>query len=145
MRSTTILTDVCSLGPASGPFLMGFVTFRAGWHWIYWTLVIVRLLYETFRMRLTGFEPQVNVVQFVLYIPFGPETRYVRSTHQKDATATPPAPKSTTRQGYFNFTRIDPEPLRFYDFYQPILLASKASIFIPAISYAIIFNFSSVL
>ena len=79
---------------------------------------------------------QTNAVQFLLYIFFFPETLYLRAR---------PHHKSAFQQEYLTFGRIDPEPLHFYDFYQPILLAGQASIVIPAVSYSIVFAFAGVL
>lgn len=46
---------------------------------------------------------------------------------------------------YLQFRRIDPTPLRLYEFIQPLSLFRYASIVIPTIAYSIVFGFCSVL
>jgi len=73
----------------------------------------------------------------VLFFFLGPETRYIRQgVHHKG---------SAFHQEYLNFSRLDPSPLRLFEFLQPILLYKYASILIPTVAYAIVFNFVSVL
>lgn len=43
------------------------------------------------------------------------------------------------------FGRIDPTPLRFYDFIQPLSMVKYLSVVIPAVAYAMVFLMSSVL
>lgn len=80
---------------------------------------------------------QVNAVQFVLYLFFGPETRYV-------ATTSDPR-RSGFRQEFLTFRRIDPTPLRVWEFLQPLSMAMRATVMIPAAAYAMVFLFGSVL
>lgn len=97
---------------------MGFVTYHLGWRWVYWTFAII------------------NGAQFVGYLFFGPETRYLG----------PHPPGMTAFQAeYLRVRRIDPTPFTLRDFYQPLLLARYRSIVVPAVSYAIVFGFCSVL
>ncbi|GIJ97910.1 hypothetical protein Aspvir_000016 [Aspergillus viridinutans] len=56
-RYMDVWTLMISLGVPIGPFLFGFVTYRTGYHWIYWILAMI------------------NGGQFILYLFFGPETR----------------------------------------------------------------------
>ena len=109
-----------TLGPPTGPFIMGFVAFHVGWRWIYWIYVII------------------NAVQFLAYLFFGPETRYLRTVSDNDH-------RSAFKKEYLTFRRIDPTPLTIRSFYQPALLARYPSILIPTIAYTIIFGFTSVL
>jgi hypothetical protein len=80
--------------------------------------------------------PQINGAQLILYIFFGPETRYIRlgTSH----------PTSALKAEYFNFARIDPRPLHINDFIHPLALITKPRILIPAIAYAMTFLFGSV-
>lgn len=43
-RYLGVWTVMVTLGVPSGPFLLGFVTERVGWRWIFWVLAIVRFL-----------------------------------------------------------------------------------------------------
>ncbi|CAK7200462.1 hypothetical protein SEUCBS139899_003157 [Sporothrix eucalyptigena] len=113
-------TTMVTLGVPIAPFLFGFAVVRVGYRWIYWTLAIT------------------NGVQFILYFFLGSETRYI------DHTVGQEAPRS-----YFgrllHFRRIDPTPLRAYDFIQPLVLGRFACIAIPAAAYAMIFLWGSVM
>ncbi|KAJ9268914.1 hypothetical protein DTO212C5_5115 [Paecilomyces variotii] len=111
-------TLLVTLGPPTGPFIMGFVTYHVGWKWVYWIFAIV------------------NAVQFFGYLFFGPETRYVRES----------APgASAFKAEYLQFRRIDPAPLSLADFYQPLLFARYSDVLIPTISHAVVFAFACVL
>ncbi|KAF2721830.1 MFS general substrate transporter [Polychaeton citri CBS 116435] len=115
-----IWTLLVTLGPPSGPFFMGFVAYHTGdYRWIYWILAIV------------------NGVQFILYIFLGPETRYIRQDNKPR--------QSAFKQEYVSIRRIDPEPMRFMEFLQPLALFKYGSIAIPTIAYSIVFGFTSVL
>ncbi|KAI9834410.1 MAG: hypothetical protein M1819_003021 [Sarea resinae] len=113
-----VWTLMVTLGPPTGPFIMGFVAYHAGWKWIYWVLAII------------------NGVQFIGYFFFAPETRYIRQQEHK---------ASTFKQEYLNFGRIDPEPLSAFEFIQPVFLARYMSVLVPTISYSMVFGFTSVL
>ncbi|KAI6884632.1 MFS general substrate transporter [Hortaea werneckii] len=115
-----VWTLLVTLGPPSGPFFMGFVGYHTGdYHWIYWILAIV------------------NGVQFIAYIFFGPETRYLRQgvVHKGSAF----------KQEYLTLRRIDPAPFNAYEFISPLALARYTSVVIPSVTYAIVFAFTSVL
>ncbi|PQE24621.1 mfs multidrug transporter protein [Rutstroemia sp. NJR-2017a WRK4] len=114
-----IWTLMVTIGVPFSPFIMGFVAYHVGWRWIYWILAII------------------NGVQFIAYVFFGPETRYLRAGVQH--------PSSTFREEYLTFHRIDPKPLRLYDFIHPLSLAAKPCIMIPAAAYAMTFLWASVL
>jgi len=79
----------------------------------------------------------IHAVQFIAYLSFGPETRFIPSNT--------PAHISTFKKEYLTFRRIDPTPLPLREFYQPILLGRYPSILIPTISYSIVFGFASIL
>ncbi|KAI9757720.1 MAG: hypothetical protein M4579_003345 [Chaenotheca gracillima] len=107
-----------TLGPPTGPFIMGFVAYHLGWEWIYWIFAII------------------NGVQFVAYFFFGPETLWNRNVVHKG---------STFKKEFMTFGRVEEAPLRLWSFIQPLHLITYLSIVIPTISYSIIFNFAGVL
>ncbi|KAK7995335.1 hypothetical protein PG990_014108 [Apiospora arundinis] len=114
-------TLLVTLGPPTGPFIMGFVAYHTGnYRWIYWVLAIV------------------NGIQFIAYLFFGPETRYLRSgVPHKD---------SVFKQEYLNiYKRLDPAPFKPVEFVQPLALWRYASIWVPTVAYSIVFGFTSVL
>lgn len=80
---------------------------------------------------------QTNGVQFLVYLFFGSESLYVRKEG---------APKqvSSVKESIFKFRRIDPTPLRFWDFIQPLSYVMKPCVFIPACAYAMVFLFGSI-
>lgn len=73
----------------------------------------------------------------ILYIFFGPETRYVGRAAE--------ATGSWFQKEYLNFRRIDPTPLKLWEFVQPLALAARVTVLIPAVAYSMIFLFGSVL
>ncbi|QDS68783.1 hypothetical protein FKW77_005684 [Venturia effusa] len=113
-----IWTLMVTLGPPAGPFFMGFVAYHVGYRWIYYVFAII------------------NGVQFVAYLFFGPETRYLR--------VGVPHNRSAFQQEYLSFRRLDPARFRSIEFIQPIFLAKYLTILIPTITYSIVFNFASV-
>lgn len=76
-------------------------------------------------------------MQFILYLVFGPETRYVAETSDKR--------KSGFRQEFLAFRRIDRTPLRAWEFVQPLSMVMRPTVMIPAAAYAMVFLFGSVL
>jgi len=80
---------------------------------------------------------QINGVQLILYLFLGPETRYLRRGVDHEA--------SDFKQEYLSFRRIDPTPLRLYDFIQPLMMVRYMCVLIPAISYSMVFLFATVL
>ncbi|KAJ5761046.1 Major facilitator superfamily domain general substrate transporter [Penicillium odoratum] len=118
-RYMGIWTLMVTLGVPVGPLIFGFVTQRAGVVWIYWILAMI------------------NGGQFILYLFFGPETRYLGG----GVDQTRPAWK----QEYLTLRRIDPTPFTWYEFIRPLTMARHPSILIPACAYAMIFLFGSIL
>ncbi|KAM3416101.1 hypothetical protein BST61_g9582 [Cercospora zeina] len=115
-----IWTLLVTLGPPLGPFVMGFVVTQTGnYRWIYWVLAMI------------------NGMQFILALFLQPETRYVRKgvTHVGSAF----------KQEYLTFGRLDPNPLEWSEFIQPLMLFKHPSIVIPTVAYSIVFGFCSVL
>lgn len=81
---------------------------------------------------------QINAVQFILYVFLGPETRYLRKSPHHES--------SDFRQEYLNLsTRIDPTPLTFFEFIQPLTLARYPFILLPTCAYAMNFLFGSIM
>jgi len=76
-------------------------------------------------------------VQLILWVIFGEETRYMRGQEQTEP------PSFVERK--FHFRRIDPKPLRLWDFIQPLRFVLAPCIFLPAVSYAMVFLFASVM
>lgn len=118
-----VWTVMITVGIPLAPLLMGFVAYRVGYRWIYWILAIT------------------NGVQLVLYSLFGPETRFIRHGDVKHAQAGFEAFK----ESYLKFRRIDPTPITLYEFVSPLRLARFPCVMIPAVAYAMVFLFASVL
>ncbi|KAH8674202.1 putative MFS multidrug transporter [Xylariales sp. PMI_506] len=121
-RYMGVWTLMVTLGVPLAPFIFGFVTERVGYRWIYWILAII------------------NGIQLVLYIFFGPETRYIESSTEDSEK------KSSSRfSQYLSFRRIDAEPFNAYEFIKPLTMVSRISVALPAAAYAMVFLFSSVM
>ncbi|KAJ5724818.1 hypothetical protein N7493_006546 [Penicillium malachiteum] len=118
-RYMGIWTVMITLGVPLGPFIFGFVAYRAGYEWIYWVLAII------------------NAVQFILYLFFGPETRYVDSGEWRD--------ESTFKREYLSVRRIDPTPFTWFEFVKPLTLFTRPCILIPTCAYAMIFLFCNIM
>ncbi|KAF4255010.1 hypothetical protein KXV68_009526 [Aspergillus fumigatus] len=114
-----VWTLMVTLGVPVGPLIFGFVAYRVGYRWIYWVLAIV------------------NGVQFILYLFFGPETLYLGGSEESLS--------ADFKGQYLSFRRIDSTPLRPSEFYHPLTLVKHARVFLPAIVYAMVFLFGSVL
>lgn len=80
---------------------------------------------------------QINGGQFILYLFFGPETRYIGSGIDQ--------PEANWKREYMSIRRIDPTPLTWYEFVRPLTMVRHPSIVIPACAYAMIFLFGSIL
>lgn len=99
---------------------MGFVVTQTGnYRWIYRVLAII------------------NGVQFLFALFLQPETLYIRKGVQHVGSA--------FKQEYLTFGRLDPKPLKMYEFIQPLSLFKYPSILIPTIAYSMVFGFCSVL
>lgn len=125
-----VWTVMVTLGVPVGPFIFGFVAERVGYRWIYWVLAIVRPSIFIISLRLTD---QTNACQFILYIFFGPETRY-----------TGPA-SSPFKREYLTLTRIDPTPFTASEFLHPLSLFTNIPVLLAAVAYSMVFLFASVL
>ncbi|KAJ5946127.1 hypothetical protein N7454_002966 [Penicillium verhagenii] len=115
-----IWTLMVTLGPPLGPFLMGFVTYHAGWRWIFWIFAIV------------------NIVQCALYFILSPETNLpdARSRQRDD---------SSFREKYLCFRQVSKRPIKLVDFITPLISARHHVIWIVTVAYAQIFNLAFVL
>ncbi|KAJ9500151.1 hypothetical protein LTR99_008399 [Exophiala xenobiotica] len=118
-RYMGIWTLMVTIGVPVSPFLFGFLAYRVEYRWIYKVLAIT------------------NAVQFILYVFLGPETRYLRHGVRHRGSA--------VKQEYYQFRRIDPTPLRLWDFVQPLRYAARPCVMIPAAAYAMVFLFGSVM
>jgi Major Facilitator Superfamily. len=72
-----------------------------------------------------------------LYLFLGPETRYIGSGINN--------PKADWKKEYISLRRIDPSPMTAYEFVHPLTLVRHPSIVIPAVAYAMVFLFGSIL
>lgn len=82
--------------------------------------------------------PQVNGIQFVAYLLLGSESLYLRNeTARHEVTS--------VKESMFKFRRIDPTPLRLWDFVQPLSYIMKPCVMIPAAAYAMIFLWGSIM
>lgn len=120
-RAMGVWTLLVTIGVPASPFVFGFVALRVEYRWIYYILAIT------------------NGLQILLYTCFGPETLYLSPSDAAQHD------RPTFRREYFTFTRIDPTPLRASDFLQPLALAAKPCVLLPAVAYAMVFLFGSVL
>ncbi|KAH8695582.1 putative MFS transporter [Talaromyces proteolyticus] len=118
-RYMGVWTLLVTLGVPVSPFIFGFVAQRVGYRWIYYILSIT------------------NAVQLILCIFFCPETRYIGGSISSTG--------SGFRQEYMSFRRIDPKPLAAYEFIQPLTMAGRVTVAIPAVAYAMVFLFGSVM
>lgn len=135
-RYMGIWTVMVTLGVPMAPFIFGFVAYRVGYRWIYWILacvIIITVFHED--QRLTKF--QTNAIQFILYLLLGAESRYIRGQEQQQLR--------TFKQQQFHFRRIDPTPLTWWEFVQPLSLVNRPCIFLPAAAYSMVFLLAGVL
>ncbi|KAJ4145833.1 hypothetical protein LMH87_004665 [Akanthomyces muscarius] len=115
-RYIGVWTLMFTIGVPFAPFLFGFAVERAGYEWIFWSLAIT------------------NVVQFILYVALGSETRYIRSRSDDPS----PVPRRLALR------RIDPTPFSMLEFVHPFVYAVRWRVAIPAASYAMSFLFCNV-
>lgn len=127
-----VWTVMVTLGVPVGPFIFGFVAERVGYRWIYWVLAIVRSTCSMVNMNLTD---QTNACQFILYLFFGPETRYTG----------PSSSSSPFKREYLTLTRIDSTPLTASEFLHPLSLFTNIPVLLAAVAYSMVFLFASVL
>ncbi|KAL4806824.1 major facilitator superfamily domain-containing protein [Aspergillus unguis] len=114
-RYMGVWTVMVTLGVPVGPFIFGFVAQRVGYRWIYWVLAIT------------------NGVQFILYLFFGPETRYTGPS------------TSQFKHEYLALSRIDSTPFAAKEFIHPLSLFTNIPVLLSAVAYSMVFLFASVL
>ncbi|KAF9892081.1 hypothetical protein FE257_002487 [Aspergillus nanangensis] len=118
-RYMGIWTVMTTLGVPIGPFIFGFVAQRVEYRWIYWILAIT------------------NACQLILYIPFGPETRYIGEDKTEGG--------SSFRREYVSLRRIDPTPLRLVEFVRPLALFANVPVILSSVAYGMVFVFGNVM
>lgn len=72
----------------------------------------------------------------MLYLAFGSESLYIRGD-----TAKGPDP---LLHRFFSFKRIDPTPLKVWDFIQPLAMAARPCVMVPTAVYAMVFLLASI-
>ncbi len=81
-------------------------------------------------------------MQFILYFLLGRETLYLRS--RTPSGPSPSVSKPSFPMSLLSFGRIDPSPLRLWEFVQPLTLVTRPCVVIPAIGYAMIFLWANI-
>jgi MFS family permease len=142
-RYMGIWTIMVTLGVPMAPLIFGFVAVRVGYRWIYWTLAIVSFpdIVSPGRARFLTPFLQTNGVQFFIYFLLGRETRYVRGSAPSSAGPPPIAGSKSL----FSFGRIDPTPLGFWDFVQPLAFFTRPCVIIPTAGYAMVFLWANIM
>lgn len=143
-RYMGIWTIFVTLGVPVAPFIFGFVALRVGYRWIYYILAIVSDLQDKSSHSLKPLIillAQVNAIQLVLYFFFGPESRYIRGSQAPEDERN----KSDFEKQYMSFRRIDKTPITWYDFVEPLALAARPCVLLPAVAYAMEFLWTSIM
>ncbi|KAH0361729.1 MFS general substrate transporter, partial [Aureobasidium melanogenum] len=120
-RYIGIWTLMVTVGIPLGPFIFGFVANNIGYRWIFWILAMV------------------NGAQFILYLFFGIETRYLGRGSEEHHSSDGSMKKALA------FRRIDPTPIKFIEFVEPLKMAFYPSVMIPAVAFAMVFYWANVL
>jgi hypothetical protein len=81
---------------------------------------------------------QTNGLQFIFHFFLGAETLY-----QRDFSDGPHRRPLLKR--YFDFGRINPRPIKWWDFVQPLGHVMRPVVWIPAMAYAMIFMWAAIL
>ncbi|RAK86341.1 MFS multidrug transporter [Aspergillus costaricaensis CBS 115574] len=115
-------TLMLTLGTPGGPFIMGFVTKRIGFEWIYWIFAMM------------------NFGQFIAYLLLGEETLYI-------PTDGGPSEAAVARSRFvqeFIPRRINPRPLKIREFIEPLLFTRLPRVLIPACAHSIVFCYGNI-
>ena len=92
---------------------------------------------------------QTNGVQFLCYLFFSPETKYIRGEigHQiTEADSNRLPEQDNFRSKYLSFKAIPGTThFRLQDFYYPVVLLKRLSVSIPTLAHSVMFAFCSVL
>ncbi|GAA5942158.1 uncharacterized protein JCM15063_002022 [Sporobolomyces koalae] len=128
-----VWTLLTTLGPPVAPLVFGPVIYHERWQWVFYVLAVT------------------NLVQFVLYVFFGPETLYdrpVRGIQQEQVLAEPPSQKREAWwRPYVTFRRWDRTPWSRMpaEMAHPFALFASPTVFLPTLAYSIAFSYSNVL
>ncbi|GAA6040073.1 hypothetical protein JCM8097_004768 [Rhodosporidiobolus ruineniae] len=126
-----IWTLFTSLGPPVAPFIMGFVQYHTGiWRWTFFVLAII------------------NAVQFLLYLFLGPETLFDRVDRSDPATVQVMQEHPTAWwRPYFTFKRWGSAPWSQVpiEIVRPLGMFAKMNVFLPTLSYGLLFSYTNVL
>ncbi|KAH0037082.1 putative MFS multidrug transporter, partial [Aureobasidium melanogenum] len=140
---STICTLVCNVGCAVSPTLGSMAACRALVAFFVCpasaigSAVVTETFFKKERARYMGIWTlmvTVNGAQFNLYLFFGIETRYLGRGGEEDHGS------GGSMQKAFTFRRIDPTPLKFIDFVEPLKMAFYPSVMIPA-TFALFYKF----
>lgn len=122
-----------TLGPPLGPLVMGFVVYHLNWRWSFNLLAII------------------NLMEFVLYLFFGPETLFDRRDRNAvrditGASATEES-KSASYTPYITFRRWSSTPWSQLplQIVRPMALITSLPVVCCALAYAISFSYTNVL
>ncbi|KAF3407088.1 hypothetical protein DPV78_000995 [Talaromyces pinophilus] len=117
---------IVTLGPALGPFIMGFVAQRGGWEWIYWIFTIT------------------SGVEFILYVIFSAETRYTSQPGSSSSSSSSDGKKEISiKKQYCSSSRIGSTPMTVAKFSCPFKMLKYMTILIPIYAHTMIFNLSA--
>lgn len=83
-------------------------------------------------------------MQFLLYFLLGRETLYLRGP-SPSTTPISQLPTKSFPLSLLSFRRIDPTPFRLYDFIQPLTLAARPCVVIPACAYGMVFLWANIM
>jgi hypothetical protein len=82
-------------------------------------------------------------VQFIIYFLLGRETLYLRGPRPSSA------PRAVAQQSgprsLLSFSRIDPAPLKPWDFVQPLIFFTRPCVVIPTVGYAMVFMWANIM
>ncbi|OQU93664.1 hypothetical protein CLAIMM_00144 [Cladophialophora immunda] len=111
-------------GASVGPALMGFLIKSQGWRWVYRVFAILEF------------------VLFVLYYLLSPETLYRPDINGREHNEDENRSSAPRRNWWLRFARrIDPAPLRMFDFIEPLWLLRHWNILVVNIAYSVAHNF----
>ncbi|KAK3309765.1 uncharacterized protein B0T15DRAFT_545760 [Chaetomium strumarium] len=85
---------------------------------------------------------RINGVQFILYFLLGRETLYLRGP---TPSMSPPPSSSQPSRSLLCFRRLDPTPLRVWDFVKPLTFFRRPCVLIPTVAYAMVFLWANIM
>ncbi|GAA6063040.1 hypothetical protein JCM10212_001019 [Sporobolomyces blumeae] len=128
-----VWTLLTTLGPPVAPLVMGPVVYHEDWQWIFYILAVV------------------NLVQFILFIFFGPETLYDRPVRGEPGTTVYAEPPNSRPEAwykpYISFRRHDRTPWSRAprEMLHPFSLFIAPTVMLPTLAYSCAFAYSNVL